>query len=189
MSARIKFKEYAANWLEKKIKVQKTKSTYNNYRRNLNIHFYPVVGNIFMDQVCSKHADKIIQNLLETDHNENGVNKIMQTFRTILLDAEKTDAIRKSPMRNYPILKVKRLPPKFWSHMEIRQFLQANRQDKFYPVYVVALNTGMRKGELAGLSWDRIDFQRSMIEVSRIRGPLRFKKYHQVRHRSSRSHE
>ncbi|MBI2519304.1 MAG: hypothetical protein HYV97_02755 [Bdellovibrio sp.] len=28
----------------------------------------------------------------------------------------------------------------------------------------------MRKGELAGLCWDRLDFSRSMIEVSRIRG-------------------
>jgi integrase len=34
---------------------------------------------------------------------------------------------------------------------------------------LVALNTGMRKGELAGLKWDRIDFSLGQITVSRTR--------------------
>ena len=32
---------------------------------------------------------------------------------------------------------------------------------------VIALNTGMRKGEILGLCWDRIDFEQKMITVSR----------------------
>ena len=39
--------------------------------------------------------------------------------------------------------------------------------DKLYPLYVTALNTGMRRGELAALKWDRVDFVTNQITITR----------------------
>jgi integrase len=36
-------------------------------------------------------------------------------------------------------------------------------------IHCSKLNSGMRRGELAGLSWDRVDFERNQIEVSPTR--------------------
>jgi len=166
---RFTFFEYSQTYLNEKIKIQRSKSTYDNHKRALQSHFHPVVGNLYLDQITSKHADKIIETLLSTGHNENGTNHIMQILRSILLDAEKNDFIHKSPLRNYPTLKTVNRPATFWSNMEINQFLQASVNHFLYHLFVIALNTGMRKGELAGLCWDKVDFQRSMIEVGRIR--------------------
>lgn len=49
----------------------------------------------------------------------------------------------------------------------ILQLLRANAREEIYSLLVVALNTGMRIGELTGLCWDRVNFETSMIEVSR----------------------
>lgn len=37
----------------------------------------------------------------------------------------------------------------------------------FYSAIVIALNTGMRLGKIAGLHWDMVYFERKMISVSR----------------------
>ena len=166
---RFTFFDYSQTYLNEKIKVQRSKSTYDNHKRALDNHFYPVLGSLYLEQITSKHADKIIETLLTTKHNENGTNQVMQILRSILLDAEKNDFIHKSPLRNYPTLKKVQRPATFWSNLEINQFLQANVSNPLYHLFVIALNTGMRKGELAGLCWDKVDFQRSMIEVGRIR--------------------
>lgn len=55
----------------------------------------------------------------------------------------------------------------FWSAEEINAFLSAVQEDHYYPLYLTALNTGMRLGELVGLQRDRVDLKRRVIRVSR----------------------
>lgn len=160
---------FSKDWMEQKIKSQRTQSTYKNYERVFRLHINPLFGSTFLNDFTAQHADKMVHHLSESGHNAKGINIILQTLKAIFNDAEKSDLVRKNPLRGYRELKVTKLPPNFWSNMEIRQFLKACIGHDLYPLFVVALNTGMRKGELAGLCWDRVDFGRNMIEVSRIR--------------------
>lgn len=50
---------------------------------------------------------------------------------------------------------------------ETETFLQAAKGTVYYNVYVLALETGMRIGELCGLQWDDIDFDKKKLEVKR----------------------
>jgi integrase len=45
-----------------------------------------------------------------------------------------------------------------WNAEEARQFLRAARGERLEALYVVALDTGMRLGELFGLHWPQVDF-------------------------------
>ena len=166
---KVLFKDFLLEWLEKKVKVQRSASTYKNYERIARIHLIPVMGKVFIDQLGTKHADHLVKVLIDKGHNPKGVNLIIQTLKVAMYEAERQDVIIKNPFRHFKMLKLPKLPPRFWSYMEIKQFLQGNQFNPYYPLFVVALNTGMRRGELAGLCWDRVDFNRSMIEVSRIR--------------------
>ena len=53
-----------------------------------------------------------------------------------------------------------------WSADEARVFLDATGDDPIHPLYVTALSTGMRRGELAGLRWEDVDLQAGTIAVS-----------------------
>jgi integrase len=57
----------------------------------------------------------------------------------------------------------------YWLSHEVLAFLNVVQSDQHYALYVTALNTGMRRGELLGLQWDKVDFPNKQIEVSRIR--------------------
>jgi integrase len=46
------------------------------------------------------------------------------------------------------------------SVIEMQRFLEVVRDDRFYALYVLALSTGMREGELLGLRWQDVDLPR-----------------------------
>lgn len=45
--------------------------------------------------------------------------------------------------------------------------LEAARGDRFEAVYVVAITTGLREGELLALRWEDIDLEESKLSVRR----------------------
>lgn len=49
---------------------------------------------------------------------------------------------------------------------EIELLFKSSKAGRLYPIFVIALNTGMRIGEIIGLTWDCIDFENSMIYVT-----------------------
>jgi len=47
---------------------------------------------------------------------------------------------------------------RYWDEEQVRLFLvEAKRSSRFYPLYLTAVLTGMRQGELLALTWKTID--------------------------------
>jgi integrase len=51
------------------------------------------------------------------------------------------------------------------SVLEMQRFLEVVRDDRFYALYIMALSTGMREGELLGLRWQDVDLARRTVQV------------------------
>ena len=64
-----------------------------------------------------------------------------------------------------PRIENKTMP--MWSVEEINQFLDSVTEDKLYPVYQLAVLTGLRRSEIFGLHWDAIDLVGSTLKVIR----------------------
>lgn len=60
---------------------------------------------------------------------------------------------------------------------QARRLLREAHSDRYYALYVLALYLGMRRGELFGLRWSDIDFDRRQLEIintlQRVEGELR----------------
>lgn len=50
---------------------------------------------------------------------------------------------------------------------EIQILYQSTRNSQLYPFFVLALNTGMRMGEILGLTWECVDFETGFIRVEK----------------------
>jgi integrase len=55
--------------------------------------------------------------------------------------------------------------------VEVRRLLEAASETRLHEVILVAVSTGMRRGEVLGLRWPDIDFERSRITVSNALQP------------------
>jgi integrase len=69
--------------------------------------------------------------------------------------------------------RVPRKPRQTWDEEQARRFLAVADQSGRGPIWIVALATGMRRGELLGLRWQDVDFERGILSVRQTVGALR----------------
>ncbi len=75
----------------------------------------------------------------------------------------------KSPCEHIRSLSSDKKLDTFWTKSEIDQFLKANYHHDLHSFFLVAINTGMRLGEICGLCWDRVSFNDNSISITRTR--------------------
>lgn len=68
---------------------------------------------------------------------------------------------------NTKIDNVEKEEKRILSSDEVEVLLNASKGGRLYPLFLMALNTGMRMGEIIGLTWDSIDFDNGMIYVTK----------------------
>lgn len=112
--------------------------------------------------------------LLENVENENGLAKREYLYSAIkgLFDwavlSGKFKTTKLCPVEGYKSRKRKEEKmPEILTLSEIRKLLKTAREidHAWYPVWALALYTGMRSGELYALEWDKVDFDNSLIYV------------------------
>jgi len=165
----MKFREFAQWWLDHRVTPRSTKRTCERYRDNLRHHVYPLVGDLWLSQVMREHADQLVTKLRETNHNPVGTNLVVGVLKQVMSEAFRQEKIVKYPFADYGKMKEPKRGDHYMSKEEIEKFLAANKDDPNYWLFVVAMNTGMRRGELAGLCWDRVDFEKGYIQITRLR--------------------
>ncbi|MBM9960880.1 integrase, partial [Pseudomonas aeruginosa] len=91
------------------------------------------------------------------------INHIMTPLRMILSEAADRFEFT-SPYINIKSLKVPKTDVEPFTLEEVLQILDAVRED-FRNYYTVRFFTGMRTGEIDGLQWKYVDFQRRQILI------------------------
>lgn len=158
----------AVNWLTSKKAAGLSTSTIDSYERYLNVHILPRLGKCDIKKITKNDLEQF-QIALSKNHNAKGTNCIITALKSIFSEALKEGYIIRNPAMELKKISEDTTAEAFWTKSEIEQFLRGNHDSHLYPLYITALNTGMRKGELAGLKWDRVDFTLNQITVTRTR--------------------
>ena len=103
-------------------------------------------------------------NNLKTDNQRKESKKILVDM---LEKALASDLIIKNVAKqiNTKVTNEEKKPRRVLTVEEERVFLEEAQESYYYNLYVVALETGMRIGELTGLQWDDVDFNNKVIHV------------------------
>lgn len=162
------FNVFAENWIESKIAAGLTKRSILNYQAYLRVNISPYFSIQDIKKIQKSDLEKM-QRELRVKHNAKGTNNIMSIVKSILKDAHRDGYLVRNPAEYLPKLKEPPVTEMYWTRAEIDQFLISSSKHPLYDFFVVALNTGMRKGELGALQWDRVNFSLNQITVTRTR--------------------
>ncbi len=168
------FANAAQEWLTNHAEVRKAKSSIMGDKTMLKLHILPMLGKIMLHTIRPNHIDQLIRHLKDKQLSDATVDKNLQTIKAVFNFHVKRGVLFYNPMSAIRMLHNKEVPFKFWSRGDAQTFLEHSAKkhigsdtEVFHLLYKVALNTGMRQGELIALKWNAVDLDRSLITVCR----------------------
>lgn len=157
--------DFMKDWLQYK-KSNVAESSFETYYYNLKNHINPGLGNIPLSKLKAQDVQKFYQQLLsEKRLNHNTVRKIHSMLGNALDRAVKYEMINKNVVKLVESPKETKSEMKVWDLDQVKTFLAYSVESHLYIVYFIAINTGMRQGEILGLSWDSVDLENNIISV------------------------
>lgn len=167
-----------SEWLDIWMKDYKFRSlepiTYNQYTRIIDTIIKPALGGKKLASIKTPDIQKFINSLqrdgIRQDSGEGGYSTAyIQKIRNMLHDAFDQAAVNgmivRNPVNGVEMPKQTKPQIRVLSHDEQERFIAALDGFELRPMFVLALCTGMRRGELLGLTWDCVDFRNKTITV------------------------
>ena len=143
-------------------------NTIRNYTERYTRNIRPVMGNMLLNDVKPMHC-KIVLNRMNEGYAGSTVRQCYIAMGAMFKSAKMNDMLDKHPMDGVRYTKPVRAVDDihFLTEDEQRRFLEAAKNSHNYYQYALILETGLRTGELIGLTWDQIDFERRTLTVNK----------------------
>jgi len=163
------FRDFAEVWYAEKV-VEWRISHQINIRSDLDKVLFPrfgdkAVGCIGKADILSFRADlaKVQARGKKSALSNSRINRIMNPLRQILSEAADRFDFR-MPFMHIKQLKTRKTDVEPFTLEEVRQIIARVRPD-FRAYFTVRFFTGMRTGEVDGLKWKFVDFERRLISI------------------------
>ena len=143
-------------------------NTLRNYRERYARNIQPVIGKMLIANVKPMHCKKVFIQM-DADYAGSTIRQAYITMGTMFKAAKMNDLIVKHPMDGVRFTKPVRAVDdiRYLTREEQRLFLETARRSHNYNQYALILETGLRTGEMIGLTWDAIDFERRTLTVNK----------------------
>jgi integrase len=159
--------EYLNSWLKGSVRGSVRQSTFDRYEIAVRVHIKPALGRVKLKKLSPAHVAGFYQDRLAAGSAPASVNKLHVTLRKALDQAVKWHRV---PRNVAEAVKAPRpAPPEMrtLSAEETRKLIEVARGDKLGALYMLAVHTGMRQGELLALKWQDVDLENAKLSVRR----------------------
>lgn len=158
----ITIREMGEIWF-KQTQLNNAPKTKQRNRGILENYIYPNLGHMSLKNLKTFHVQTMITEML-SDKTDT-VRKTLQIIKSILNIAVNNDFVIKNvaaPIKIPTFESKEKIPLTIEEQIKIE-----NSANKHRDLFVFLLYTGLRKGEVAALTWDDIDFENNTIRVNK----------------------
>jgi integrase len=159
--------DFLGVWLSDCVRDTIRVSTFERYKGIAGRHISPALGGLRLRALTPAHVQGFYRGKLDSGLSPATVQKIHVVLHKALSQAvmwslvprnvtEAVSAPRPVPKEMRPL-----------SAQEVRKLLEAAGDDSLEALWVLAVHTGMRQGELLALKWTDVDFEAGKVSVRR----------------------
>jgi len=158
--------EYLDRWL-RDVRDTVRQSTHERYGFAIVPHIKPVLGHIRLKDLTPVQVRWFYRERLDSGLAPATVHKLHVVLHKALKAAVADGLIPRNAAAGLKPPKIIREEIDSLTQEEARRLLEAACGDRLEALYVLALSTGMRQGELLALKWDDVDLERGVLGVRR----------------------
>ena len=156
---------FLRRWLDEVARPTLRASTYSSYDDILVAHLIPGLGKIALAKLTPAEVQTFLNRKLEGGLSPRRVQYIHAVLRRALVTAEKWGMVTRNVAKlvdppRVPKHEITPLTPE-----QARQLIETAEDDRHLALYVTALGTGLRQGELLGLRWEDVDLDAGRLRV------------------------
>jgi integrase len=163
----LKLGEYLDRWLTDSVVDTVRPTTFERYEQIVRVHIRPSLGKLKLKNVTPAHVRSLYREKLEVGLSPRTVQYIHVTLHKALKQAvadgliprNATEAVRPPQVRKEEIRPL--------TAEQVKILFGAVRDDRLEALYILAVHTGLRQGELLGLKWGDVDLGAGMLQVRR----------------------
>ncbi len=142
-------------------------TTYTSYEGTIRLHINPLIGGLPLQKLTPAHVQGLYTELERLGRSCYVLRLVHITLRRAFKLAVKWGITLRNVCDAVTAPRIDRREIAPLTTEQSAKLLQAATDDRLYALYVLALATGMRLGELSALQWEDVDLKAATVSVRR----------------------
>ncbi|NNG67727.1 site-specific integrase [Caldanaerobacter subterraneus] len=177
--SKITLEEFLDEWYKEHCLPRLAPKTLKSYEELINLYFKPYLGNIELASLKPLEIQKYYNKLKELGLSNTTINYHHRVLRSALNRAVKWQYISKNPCDHVEPPSRDKKEMTVWSTADAYKAEEIFKDSPIYIHLILGLYEGLRVGEICGLKWEDIDFEKEEMIVRRqaqvVKGELIFR--------------
>ncbi len=158
--------EYLDKWVDA-IEGTVRKRTWKRSEEIVRLHLVPTLGKTRLDRLNALQVQSLYRSKLDSGLSPRTVQIVHATLHKALKQAIRWQLISRNVTEDVEPPKATKKEIRSLDEEQVKRLLQAAKGDGLETLYILAITTGMRSGELLGLKWEDVDLKAGIIRVRR----------------------
>ena len=163
----ITLSEYLGRWLDDSVRDTVRQRTFERYESIVRVHLVPALGHIKLKSLTPVHVRGLYRRKLDSRLAPRTVQYMHTTLHKALKQAVNDGLIPRNVTEAVKAPRPTKKEVQTLSPSEAQTFLEAIQGDRLEALYILALTSGMREGELLGLRWEDVNLPAGTLSVRR----------------------
>lgn len=154
-------------WLWEYKKNNIKSKTFEQYETILRVHAIPRIGNIKVSDLKPEHLQKVYNEMYDNDISARTVKILNTVLHGALKQAVKNNLVFRNVTESVSLPKDKPKEMRVLTPQEQKKLMKILQDDRMGNMYLFALFTGLRRGEILALKWSDVDWEQKIIRIER----------------------
>ena len=174
-------REYIIFWQETYDRYQSRSTTYAAHNYVFKNHILPGLGDVLLSELTSEMVGDFLEERRRFGNHRPGssglgeetMRHIHRLLQQCLDQAMRDGLISDNPARAFHYSKPKKVNADVLTPLEMEDYLDAAERLGYLPMFMLALTTGLRQGELIALKWSDLDIENWTLTIAENRAVVR----------------
>ena len=161
--------QFLSTWIDSAVKPAVKVETYESYESIVRVRVIPRIGKVKLLKLSPIRVQQFYAELALGDDAISNLS-IQHTHRVLkqaMQQAIRWNMLSRNPCDGVTPPRAERAEMDVWSAAESSALLDTTAEHNMHALYMLALSTGMRQGELLGLKWNDVDLEGGRLQVHR----------------------